>query len=80
MPLTRSFKETITRRVQSDSAFAQALFDEAATLFLNGEPETARLILRDLVNATIGFEQLATATAKPSKSLHRMLFAEPSQS
>lgn len=46
---------------------------EAATLFLNGEPEIARLIMRDLVNATIGFEQLATLTAKPSKSLHRML-------
>ena len=45
----------------------------SATLFLNGEPETARLILRDLVNATIGFEHLATLTAKPSKSLHRML-------
>jgi DNA-binding phage protein len=49
------------------------VFDEAATLFLNGEPETARLVLRDLVNATIGFEQLATMTDKPSKSLHRML-------
>jgi DNA-binding phage protein len=36
-------------------------------------PLTARLILRDLVNATIDFEQLATLTAKPSKSLHRML-------
>ena len=47
--------------------------DEAATLFLNGEPETARLILRDLINATIGFEELATITDKPSKSLHRML-------
>ena len=42
-------------------------------MFLNGEPETARLVLRDLVNATIGFEQLATMTDKPSKSLHRML-------
>jgi DNA-binding phage protein len=30
-------------------------------------------ILRDLINATIGFEQLAALTAKPSKSLHRML-------
>jgi hypothetical protein len=49
--------------MQADEAFAQALVDEAATLFLNGEPETARLILRDLVNATIGFEQLATLTA-----------------
>ena len=73
MALTRNFKETVIQRVQSDSSFAQALLDEAATLFLNGEPETARLILRDLVNATIGFEQLAALTSKPSKSLHRML-------
>ncbi len=42
-------------------------------LFLSDEPETARLILRDLVNATVGFEQLAVLTDKPSKSLHRML-------
>jgi DNA-binding phage protein len=35
----------------------------------------ARLILRDLVNATVGFEGLAAATARPSKSLHRMLSA-----
>ena len=73
MALTRNFKETVIQRVQSDSSLAQALLDEAATLFLNGEPETARLILRDLVNATLGFEQLAVLTAKPSKSLHRML-------
>ena len=73
MALTRNFKETVIQRVQVDTSFAQALLDEAATLFLNGEPETARLILRDLVNATIGFEQLAALTHKPSKSLHRML-------
>ena len=73
MALTRNFKQTVIERVARDPAFAQALLDEAATLFLNGEPETARLILRDLINATIGFEQLARLTAKPSKSLHRML-------
>ena len=28
---------------------------------------------RDLVNATLGFEQLAKLTAMPSKNLHRML-------
>jgi DNA-binding phage protein len=49
------------------------MLDEAATLFLNGDPETARMMLRDLVNATIGFEQLARLTCKPAKSLHRML-------
>ena len=73
MALTQNSKETVIRCVQNDATFAQALLDEGATLFLNGEPETARLILRDLVNATLGFEQLATLTAKPSKSLHRML-------
>ena len=72
MALTRNFKETVIQRVQADALFAHTLLDEAATLFLNGEPETARLILRDLVNATIGFEQLAMLTHKPSKSLHRM--------
>lgn len=73
MALTRNFKHTVVERVERDPAFAKALLDEAATLFLNGEAETARLILRDLVNATLGFEQLAKATDKPSKSLHRML-------
>ena len=73
MALTRDFKTTVVERVQRDPAFAKALLDEAATLFLNGEPVTARLILRDLVNATVGFEGLAAETAKPAKSLHRML-------
>ena len=73
MALTRNFKQTGIERVERDPEFAKALLDEAATLFLSDEPETARLILRDLVNATLGFEQLAVLTDKPSKSLHRML-------
>ncbi|HTO83025.1 MAG TPA: transcriptional regulator [Methylomirabilota bacterium] len=73
MALTRDFKQTVADRIRRDPAFARALLDEAATLFLNGEPHTARLVLRDLVNATIGFEALAAETAKPAKSLHRML-------
>lgn len=73
MALTRDFKQTVLDRVIRDPQFAQALLDEAATLFLNNETETARLILRDLVNATIGFDELASQTDKPSKSLHRML-------
>ena len=73
MALTRDFKQTIAERLRRDPEFAKAMLDEAATLFLNGEPVTARLILRDLVNATLGFNGLAAETAKPSKSLHRML-------
>jgi DNA-binding phage protein len=73
MALTRNFKETVAARVQNDPAFAQALLDEAITLFVNGEPDSAKLILRDLVNATVGFEALAEEIHKPAKSLHRML-------
>ena len=54
MALTRDFKETVVARLQRDPDFTKALFDEAATLFLNGEANTAKLMLRDLVNATIG--------------------------
>lgn len=73
MALTRDFKETVIARVKRDPAFAQALLDEALTLFLNGEPDMAKLILRDLVNATVGFETLSKKVRKSSKSLHRML-------
>src|SRR5271168_1275516 len=73
MALTRDFKKTVVARVERDPEFAKALLNEAATLFLSGEPETARLVLRDLVNATLGFERPAKVTGMPSKSLHRML-------
>ncbi|MBL4818047.1 MAG: transcriptional regulator [Deltaproteobacteria bacterium] len=73
MVLTRDFKETVLIRVKDDPEFAKALLDEAATLFLNGDSETAKFILRDLVNATIGFDNLAKSVEKPSKSVHRML-------
>lgn len=71
--LTRDFKETVAVRFQNDPALAQALLDEAITPFVNGEPEPAKLILRDLVNATVGFEALAEEIQKPAKSRHRML-------
>ncbi len=51
MTLIIDFKQTVVKRVERDPEFAKAMLDEAATLFLNGEPETAQLILRDLVNA-----------------------------
>jgi DNA-binding phage protein len=74
--LTKDISEIVSDRIRNDPALALALLDEALSLFLNGEPDTARLVLRDLVNATIVFEGLAIATAKSSKSLHRMLSAK----
>ncbi len=72
MPLTRSFKETIRERVQEDAAFRDALLAEGIDAMLSGEVEVGRSIIRDYINATIGFEQLAKETGTPTKSLMRM--------
>jgi DNA-binding phage protein len=76
MTLTVDASITIQERIQRDPEFAMALLDEAIGLFLNGEPDVARMVLRDLVNGSIGFEGLAAVTGRPSKSLHRMLSAK----
>jgi len=72
MRLTHDFKRTVVEQVERESAFAQALLADAATLFLNGEPETAWLVVREPDIATIGFERPAMFTSRPSKSLHRV--------
>lgn len=54
-------------------AFAKVLLDQAAAMFLGGEPEAARWILHDLVKATVGYVSLAEQVNKPVKSLRRML-------
>ena len=72
---SRDVHTTILARIQRDPAYVQALWNEAVQLFLEGEPQTAKIILRDLVNATVGFEGLAERIQKPSKSVHRMLSA-----
>ena len=73
MALTREFKETVATRAQRDPRFREALFTEAINAYLGGETKAGKAILRDLVNATVGFEELASTLNKPSKSLHRML-------
>lgn len=72
MPLTRSFKETVKERVQEDVVFRDALLAEGINALLSGEVEVGKSIIRDFINATIGFEQLAEETGTPSKSLMRM--------
>jgi DNA-binding phage protein len=73
MPLTRDFKTTVKARAERDPAFREALLTEAVELLLSGEIETGKAILRDYINATVGFDRLAKETGTPSKSLMRML-------
>jgi len=76
MALTRDFKETVQKRAQSDPAFRVGLLTEAAECFLDGETETAKTLLRDYINATIGFQELGKRIDKKPESLMRMLSAK----
>ena len=55
--------------------FFQVMLEQAVGLLLGGEPEASRLILRDVVSGTIGFEALAASTHTSAKSLRGMLTA-----
>ena len=73
MALTRDFKDTIRARVERDPKFRKELLREGIESMLSGDIATAKTILRDYINATVGFTELAEATHIPSKSLMRML-------
>lgn len=73
MPLTRDFKATVRDRAQKDSEFRGALLVEATQALIDGEPDVAKAVLRDYINATIGFEHLSEQVRIPKKSLMRML-------
>jgi len=72
MALTREFKETIQARVRRDPAFRKELLREGIESFLAGDVETGKTVLRDYINATVGFRELAEVTRRSPKSLMRM--------
>ena len=72
MALTRSFKSLVETRMAREPAFKQALLTEAMNRLLEGDIDTGKAVLRDYINATLGFEALAEATGTPPKSLMRM--------
>lgn len=73
MALTRAFKDTVKARAERDSAFRVGLLQEALEALTSDDLETGKILLRDYVNATVGFEELGAALHKSPKSLMRML-------
>jgi DNA-binding phage protein len=72
MALTREFRVTIQERAQREAAFRQALLKESVDALLAGDLATGKGMLRDYINAGIGFSALSEVTGIPSKSLMRM--------
>ena len=73
MPLTKDFQDTIKARAERDPEFRIGLFCEAIEALLSDDLATGKVLLRDYVNATIGFEALAKKVQKHPKSLMHML-------
>jgi hypothetical protein len=80
MPLTHDFRNTFRTRAQRDQKFRQALLREAVESILHGEFDIGKAVLRDYVNATVGFQDLEKSTHIPAKSLMRMLSPKGSPS
>lgn len=72
-PLTVDARETIRARIAREPEFAKALVSESIELLANGEPDTSRMVLRDVVDATIGFKNLADRLEKSPESIREML-------
>lgn len=73
MALTREFKDTVMKRAREDRTFREGLLTEAIECLLEDDLDTGKLLLRDYVNATIGFQTLSKLLNKKDTSLKRML-------
>ena len=68
MSLTRNFKETIQARIERDPTFREELLKEGIECLLADDVDIGKAILRDYINATIGFQELGELTASPPRA------------
>jgi hypothetical protein len=69
MPLTRSFRETITEQLASVE-FRREFLREAVANMVAGDLETAKAVLREYINGTVGFIALGDALSKLSPEVN----------
>src|SRR6266566_3303086 len=72
MALTRDFRETVQADAKRDPAFRRGLLSDALESLLSGEVTLGKELLRDYINATVGFPKLAADTKIHVKTLHQM--------
>jgi DNA-binding phage protein len=72
MALTRNFRDTVRERAQRDPKFRRALLEEAINAMIADDMELGRSIMRNYINATVGFPKLAEKTHISKPSLMRM--------
>lgn len=72
MPTT-PYKDSMKAMVGRNPGMSVEMFEDAINALFAGELVEGRLLLRQYVNATIGFAELARRTGKTDKNLIRAL-------
>jgi len=72
MVLTKDFRDTVRDRAQHDAKFRRALLEEAVNSMMSGDVETGRSLMRNYINATVGFPKLSKRVRISKTSLMRM--------
>ena len=67
MTLSRPYRDTVVRRIQSDPEFAAALYAEALSSLVQGETATAFSMMHDLVHA----RDVTQMAARNNEGRHR---------
>ena len=73
--LTRDFRETVMEELR-DKKFRRAFLGEAISDMIAGNLDSAKSVLREYVNGTIGFIKAGEDLGRSPKSLMRMLSEE----
>ena len=67
-----SVRESVKSRIRVDDAFGYALFSEAIEVLLVDDMATAKSVLFDYIDATIGFDELALQSGLAAEMLREM--------
>jgi hypothetical protein len=72
MALTRSFRESVVQELR-EKDYRRAFLGEAINDMLAGDLDSAKMVLREYINGTVGFIKAGKALRRSPKSLMRML-------
>jgi len=72
---TIPFDDMLKGMTDNNPQFASEMLEEALNTILAGDVDDGRILLRQYVKATIGFQELAKRTGKQDKNLMRSLSA-----
>jgi len=71
MALTSDFRETVQADIRRDPVFRRGILSEAVESLLDGEVALAKELLRNYINATVGFPKLAAHTKIHMRTIHQ---------